>query len=304
MTRWRTHRLIAVAAAVPMVVALESCGPALSGGPAKTPKKILVERENDVGTGQAPLGGAFGSPVPVAPSAIPHRPTPELAHKMDGITETDFIDDIKDLYYDYSPANSQPRFADCLTGASACNGSADLYIEPEIGMNMRAHHNGIPASSYKGIPANGVIVARIINYSLGGQASNFGFPAGQYTWWVVDYDAGGYLRSRFFVRDYASHTVVPLKNTANNFTVYDWKDCKHFAPGRPSRARWYDCDDSYDEVNAMRLSRRPEAPSLAQYVRLVAFTPFSPPRPAMTAASSVWITCAEGCCTSSVALSQ
>jgi hypothetical protein len=228
-----------------------------------------------------------------APDAIiVSRKTPVLPKPLDAMTNTEVGDYVRSLAYKTGGYSTQEETVGCSTCAPG--DSAHVIIQPEAGMNKWA---------YGSIPANGVVVARIINDAPTGRtAANFGYPAQRKTWWVVD-DSAGHLRSRYFTRTYSnSGPAVTFVTNTRTFVR-----CVHpDAPaGRPARAKLWDCTQSYADTAQLSLSRpfRPRATPIgreAAFVRPVSLVssvplPTAPPPYMLT---SNWVTCDAGCCAS------
>jgi hypothetical protein len=262
-------------------------------GPYSTPVdtsrygRVLGERKREeVGVRPLPpnLGGPFQSPVA---AEAPLRETPAPAKKIDVMTESELVAYLNTLVYDMSLDHSELALLACRKpGGRACplDSLASVYIQPEVGMNRRA---------WDRIPANGMVVARLINYSASSDTeSTIGLPPAQRAWWYVDKVAGNTYRSRYFVRTYAaSGPAVQFLATKT------WEECKYHAPvsNRPAIAKCRGCN--YEGGPASQI-KRAEAVDARAFIRALSFAPWraarSAARPAVAAIS--WITCDLGCC--------
>lgn len=229
----------------------------------------------------------------LAPEAIiASRSTPLLPKPLDAMTNTEVGNYLRSLAYKTGGYSTQEANVPCST--CALGDSAHVIIQPEAGMNKW---------KFDSIPANGLVVARVINDAPAGRtAANFGYPAQRKTWWIVD-RSGGILRSRYFTRTYSnSGAAVTYVTTTRTFT-----ECSHAPapPGRPARAKFWDCAQSTDDTAHVSLSRpfTPRATPTgreAAFVRpvsLVSSIPLpSAPRPFLL--TSNWVSCDAGCCAS------
>jgi len=230
------------------------------------------------------------SPSPDA--IIVSRKTPVLPKALDAMSNTEVGDYLRSLAYKTGGYSTQ----EANVGCSSCSAgdSAHVIMQPEAGMNRW---------KFDSIPPNGVIVARIINDAPSGRtAANFGYPAQRKSWWIVD-DSAGNLRSRYFTRTYSnSGPAVTFVTTTRSFTRCVHPDAP---PGRPARAKFWDCTQSYDDTAHLSLTRpfrRRALPSDREgvFVRPVSLLS-SIPLPGAArplALVSNWVTCDAGCCAS------
>jgi len=167
-----------------------------------------------------------------------------------------------------------------------------VFIEPEVGMHLWKHTD---------IPKNGLVVARVINYSANKYEANFKFPPSRKIWWVVDSDGTQGLRSRYFVRNYhASAPAVDLVGTPQPF-----KQCPHGhnLPHTEAKAKFLTCAQSdtvarYDGSGLKGDSRLAPAPAIFRPVRFRSTVPL-PAYPYIKALDGAWVTCDAGCCATS-----
>ena len=305
MTRSQTHRWRAMSAAVLIVIAVAGTrcthvGPLIlpfttiaaldSAGALDTVDtahfgRVIGERELEI-VGARPLppnlGGPFQSPVPYA---APSRPTPGPTKKIDVMTDSEVVTYLNTLVYDMSLDHSELALLPCRKpgGVSCQNDSlAKVYIQPEVGMNR---------TPWGAVPPNGMVVARIINYTTSSDTeSTIGFPPARRAWWYVD-DSSGTYRSRFFVRTYAA-TGPAVTFLASR----PWQRCSHPpVHNRPATARWRGCADNGGLARATPSS---EAVDARAFIRALSFAPRRGAdvgaRPLIAAGS--WITCSLGCC--------
>lgn len=249
--------------------------------------RVLGEQEREE-VGVKPrspnLGGPFQSPVA---ADAPPRETPAPTKRIDVMTESELVDYLNRLVYDMSLDHSELALLACKKpGGRRCplDSLASVYIQPEVGMNRRA---------WDRIPANGIVVARLINYSVSSDTeSTIGLPPAQRAWWYVEKVAANTYRSRYFVRTYAdSGPAVRFLATKT------WEHCNYHAPvnNRPAIAKWRGCDYEGGPASQMKGA---EAVDARAFIRALSFAPRraapSAARPAVAAIS--WITCDLGCC--------
>jgi hypothetical protein len=248
---------------------------------------VLGEREREE-VGVKPLSSNLGGPFqsPVAAEA-PLRETPAPSKRIDVMTESELVDYLNRLVYDMSLDHSELALLACKKpGGRPCplDSLASVYIQPEVGMNRRA---------WDRIPATGIVVARLINYSVSSDTeSTIGLPPAQRAWWYVEKVGTDSFRSRYFVRTYsASGPAVRFLATKT------WESCRYHTPvyNRPAIAKWRGCDY---EGGPPSQFRRSEAVDARAFIRALSFAPRrgapSAARPAVAALS--WITCDLGCC--------
>ncbi|HEX2778361.1 MAG TPA: hypothetical protein VHM30_02610 [Gemmatimonadaceae bacterium] len=240
---------------------------------------VRAEPEND--TAAAPPAHLGGSGDSTLRFTMPVRKTPVLAHHIDSLSRPDFIAYLKQLAYATDPANTDRGYSACGT----CGGtdSVDVFIQPDIGMHLWARDS---------IPATGLIVARVSNYSGGGRDdAKYGWKGSRHAWWVVDKDSTGIYRSRFIERNYGAGPAFFVLKT----TQWTFEKCIHSPVyNRPARAKFWSCAQSatYDT------SYTALPPARDSYFRFAAYGPFTRPEPAPRplVTANTWVTCAEGCC--------
>ena len=248
------------------------------------------EFDNESPTGPpAQLGGPFGNGVetPYSSHVLPLATVP-LDEKMN---DADLVNYLNRLIYDLNLENGQLILAPCNKGINPCdNGeAAPMLIQPEVGMN---------SLDVQTIGANGVVVARLINYDPGDRMSRgFHVPAHSRAWWVVRRNKNKDLESLFIARDFSN----PQHITVRKLRAAGFSGCAGHKPdpNRPSIARWWDCGGS------IRYSPRPGAryrtSSTGSYLRFVS-NPSAPFATTVAASDtslrddSTWITCSLGCC--------
>jgi hypothetical protein len=238
-------------------------------------------------------GPTFPLRSPVPDALIISRRTPLLPKALDSMTNTEVGNYLRMLAYKTDGYSTQAATVPCSTCAPS--DSTHVFIQPEAGMNKW---------DFDSIPPNGLVVGRVINDGPAGRtAANFGYPAQAKTWWVVDDDSSGHLRSRYFTRTYSnSGAAVTFVTSTRTFTRCAHKE----APGgRPARAKFWSCAQSLADTLPVSLSRpfqpRSPAPSpaalLFRPVSLVSSVPL-PRLPKQIALLSNWVTCDVGCCAS------
>jgi hypothetical protein len=246
--------------------------------------RVIGEREPEGGPRPLPsaLGGPFQTPSYASP---PSRPTPGPTMPIDAMSETQLVAYLDSLVWDMSLDHSELALLPCRKAGTGLNCRPDslarVYIQPEVGMNRRAVDS---------IPPNGMVVARIINYTTSSDTeSTFHLPPAQRAWWYVDRDSAGHARSRIFVRTYSG--VGPAVTFVS---ARPWRRCPHgYWHNRPAMARWRGCADTGGLASARSDKVDPRA-----FIRALSFAPrravAAEARPVIAAES--WITCSLGCC--------
>jgi len=230
------------------------------------------------------LGGAFQPPAQEV--ADPQRETPAPSKHVEDMTDAELVTYLNTLVYDMSLDHSELALLPCKKpGTATCpfDEYAKAYIQPEAGMNRRGIDN---------IPANGLVVARLINYSQGADsAENIGLPPAQRAWWYVD-SSGNKLRSRYFVRTYSSSGKGAKFIGPNRV----FKDCKHDpVRDRPAIAKWRSCEDDGGFARSIAPQPVRKVSSLFHAVRLQVDS--SQDSTAIRRIrGETWITCSLGCC--------
>ncbi|NUQ22270.1 MAG: hypothetical protein HOQ09_15080 [Gemmatimonadaceae bacterium] len=254
-----------------------------------TSRVAMAERENDtLATQPKYLGGPLGMPEV---TTFRHRQTPTLTAEITTLSEGDLRKYLSKLVYHTDVYSTEVAYLPCVDSTAAgdvpCTGqdSAVVYIQPDIGMDKWKHDD---------IPAAGLIVARVINYSASARhEAKFGFGGSRHTWWVVDKDGSGHYRSRFVERTYKPGAALRVLNAKE----WPFGQCMHrdVKTGRPARAKFWNCDRSREDVASLMVPRNEVR--TASYFRTAAYEPFTlPARPRPYATSDTWVTCAEGCC--------
>ena len=250
--------------------------------------EAVGEIDNEpAGAAPAQLGGPFGNGVESSYSGhvLPLSTVP-LDDKMN---DADLVTYLNKLIYDLNLENGQLILAPCNKGTNPCpdGETAPMFIQPEVGMN---------ALDVNSIDANGVVVARLINYDVGERmARGFHVPAKSRAWWVVRRNSRKQLESLFIGRDFSPSGRITVKKlrAATFFGCPDHQP----NPARPSMARWWDCGGSVRFAPRARL----RTASAASYLQFVSNRGGA--LPVVVAASdtglrddSTWITCSLGCC--------
>lgn len=299
MTRHAKHRVAALLASG-LLLAVGACWlnrpgrgvdstvrlPSMLGMSTEGITTDLVEPESGPDSGDAALRITSGDTL------IAARKTPALPKRIENMSNLDLDLFLPQLFWKPGGYNSHSANVPCVHGSSGtpCSGSdsAHVFIQPEAGMNKR---------EITDIPANGLIVARIINDArVDLDEAVFGYPAQRKTYWVVD-SAGGTLRSRYFVRTFATPAVEFLKHP------WAFTHCPHAdAPaGRAARAKFWTClESTADSTLAMRRisPRERQAPTLESYIHPASLRIGAPlPEPAAPLMlQSNWVSCGSGCC--------
>lgn len=258
-------RLLLWAVLIAGPVALSGCPPKEEGLPAAR----KGERAEEALSAEPPLPPAGGG----ADSDQPHRPTPGLPKPIDAMTNAELFAYLDTLVYEKAAGNKHRLNRACLKAdGSPCNpgDSTEVLVQPEWGMN------DVSATA---IPANGVVVARFVNYGSHTEAE-YRLPPGRRAWWLVDRNSSGQLRSRMITRTYADTG----KTYGNDTLTYTFADCGHQRAAKSdAKARWATCADA----------GRIAAEGSTMEVRI---TPVSMPAGAVQLKASSWVTCSLGCC--------
>jgi hypothetical protein len=234
------------------------------------------------------LGGPY-SKGRLGRDAAPTREAPvPLTPAMSDAVLAQYLDS---LNFDEARDNGELALIRCPAG-SGTGCSATLYIQPEIGMKKRNPTD---------VPPNGMVVARIINYSATATDSTYQIPPLTRAYWYVDHGPLG-LRSRVFIRTYSSVSPVlafigPLNRT--------YEQCYHPPYGGPALAKFRTCGpDTYETAktrgDAVLYGIVPNP-----FIHPVSFMSARqrPSRPLVTAVEALtdtelWVKCAQGCCVS------
>ena len=247
---------------------------------------MIGEREEEL-VGDRPLAMALGGPFQLPTSVYaPSRATPAPTVTIDVMTDAQIVAYLNTLVYDMSLDHSELALLPCRKGGSSVSCRPDslarVYIQPEVGMNRRP---------WGTIPPNGIVVARIINYTTSPDTeSTIGLPPARRAWWYVDRDSAGRYRSRFFVRTYSGTgpAVTFLRTRA-------WRRCDHpLAHNRPAMAKWRGCRDT----GGLAPSTHSENADPRAFIRALSFAPRRgvSPDALPTVVADGWITCSLGCC--------
>jgi hypothetical protein len=306
MTRSTTKRFLALSISIVamLTIAVASCskssgvrlpdsthaGDSVYALWGRTIGETYLETPNGIPADTA-LGGPFQRGK--ATSYTPRKtPSPATKH-IDAMTNAEVVAYLNTLVYDMSLDHSELVLLPCKKHGSTQKCRADslakVYIQPEVGMSD-------PSRARDSIPATGVVVARIINYSTGSDTeSTYKLPPSRHAWWYVD-SAPGRLRSRMFVRTYQSTgpAVIFVGDTTN------FEDCGHAMapPDRPAMAKWRGCenDGGLQATEMMKTLVKPKrVGSLFQPVSFVRGLDIGDST-FLAIKTEVWITCSLGCC--------
>ena len=282
MTRSAMHRgrLVAIAGGILLVAV--GCPRRISPSSVWYVEPIPESGDEQAGRRppQSKLGGPYGNGSKAArpreqTAAAPVRLTPTvddgvLARYLDALT------------FDMARDNGELAVVRCPQGsASGCH--ALLYIQPEIGMLSR---------SISDMPGNGMVVARIINYSLTESDSTYGIPPLTRAYWYV-YPTSSGKRSRVFIRTPGSATTLQFLGAERTY-----ESCGHASIGFAAVARFRKCEQQdLDARGKPGYGGRP-----TPLVRRVSWE--STLHSSMLAAdgtvaltdTELWVKCAQGCC--------
>ena len=242
----------------------------------------------DEKAGQLPHPDTLGGPYGHGKQGTyrPNDPTLAAPQILDTLVPDGVLAAYLDtLVFDKARDNGELALAPCKTGGPTC--AVRLYIQPEIGMRHRG---------YSDVPPTGIVVVRIINYSVADTEKTFGIPPLTRAYWYV-YPSGATLRSRVFMR-------TPLAARKLKYLGADttYSDCAHTNGGGPALAKFRNC------VDIERLGSRGGGDAVIgrvtnPFVRPVSFGPPSIPRidAEPLTATELWVKCAQGCCVSGTA---
>jgi hypothetical protein len=232
------------------------------------------------------LGGPYskGRPGTVTTDPTAAAPVP-LTDTVNDAVLAAYLDA---LNFDLARDNGELALVRCKSGSGAgC--AASLYIQPEIGMKKR---------NATDVPPNGMVVARIINYSATATDSTYEIPPLTRAYWYVDHTFIG-LRSRVFIRTLPA-TGKTLKFIGPLTRTYE--PCGHPPYGGPALAKFRKCElyETTMRGDAVYGSRS------NPFVHTVSFGAASPspaPNPLLANAepltdTELWVKCSLGCCIS------
>jgi hypothetical protein len=264
-------------------------------GPSVIPPstKHTAETE-DARLGQPPaqLGNPFRTN---GHELVKARKTPELPQRIETMSDTALVAYLDSLQYDTDPANSELVLARCVhtdptVRPCALHEGANVYIQPDVG----THRWGKDT-----IPPFGFVVARITNYdSTDRREAGFGFPPNTRVWWVVDHDAVGRPRSRFFKRNYS-----PTAPAVDFVAQRQFKFCHHWSHNpQEASSKFKSCATSPTAMAGRREETREAMPteSFGARFRFASFRSAVPlpaaPHDDVSLLTDAWITCHKGCC--------
>jgi hypothetical protein len=228
------------------------------------------------------LGGPYSIGVP--------DPSPRAQTREAPVVLTTAVNDsilalyLDSLSFDAARDNGELARVRCPAG-SAAGCTAQLYIQPEIGMRKR---------KFSQVPDSGMVVARIINYSSTETDSTYHIPPLTRAYWYVYHTPLG-LKSRVFMRTPDSTQKLKFLGPTKTY-----EECTHDPYGGPAIAKFRKCVDvetamtrgdavygrgTNPFVHAVSFSPTPRAPAPLPTVGDVALTD-----------TELWVKCAQGCC--------
>jgi hypothetical protein len=243
-----------------------------------------VPEKGDEHPNHAPPADSLGGPYKkYRPGSLTNLPTAEAPVPLTTTVNDSVLAEYLDgLNFDNARANGELALIRCPAGSPpGC--AALLYIEPEIGMKKRR---------YIDVPTNGMVVARIVNYSSTEVDSTYHVPPLRRAYWYIDHD-GSTLRSRVFIRTPGGANTLQFIGP-----VKEWTDCGHPPSGGPAIAKFQNC---VTFETAMRRGDPVIERERNPFIRPVSFGPSSPPLPIIPTVdalreSDLWVKCAQGCC--------
>ena len=252
----------------------------------------VVGEEDDEVVAQPAQSGHLGGPFQPPPQSVPdpQRATPEPASSktVEDMSDAELVTYLNTLVWDMSLDHGELVLLPCKKPNNAACPFQDysqLYIQPEVGANI------LDVST---ISEKGVVVARLINYSVGPDgAADLDLPASERGWWYV-HKSGNKLRSRFFIRTYGKTDKGAKFVGANR----EFKGCENHPNDRtrPAIAKWRSCADNggIGRMASPRPARK--VMSLLDAVRLQADSSQDSTGTRRPPKAETWITCSLGCC--------
>lgn len=230
-----------------------------------------------------PVGTRLGGPYGHGAGAIdPHKETPEAPEKLtESIANQTLVDYLNRLTFDMARDNGELASVACHAPASKDPCSVPLYIEPEVGMRYRDHAK---------LPPNGIVVARIINYSESDSDVTYGVPPVTRAYWYV-YPTFLGPRSRVFIRVRAPNSTQALKFIGPEEA---FSRCKHADVKGPAVAKFRRCVPYSVAELGVDGVRDPGLSPFVRFVSLTASLPTVDVEP--LAATELWVKCSLGCC--------
>jgi hypothetical protein len=229
------------------------------------------------------LGGPYGNGITTM--VAPHRRTPSPSARIDGsTTDSALVSYLNSLVYESGRDRSELALVHCKPHHPACapNAGVAMYIQAEWGMSA------VDTSS---IPAEGLVVARLINFDSSRPGGTMGVPPTTRAWWYVYRDLTG-LKSIYFARTHSTTgSAITILGAPKDFYACSGHP---FAAGQPARAKWANC-------TTVLAARPTQGPSWSMVPRKALFVPASfrevgGPPARMVIAADTWVSCMATCC--------
>jgi hypothetical protein len=252
---------------------------------------VIGEKDDEVAQ-QRPQQGHLGGPFqpPANSIADPQRPTPEptINKAVDDMTDAELVAYLNTLVWDMSLEHGELVLLPCKKpGGASCpfDQYSKMYIQPEVGANRLDVNN---------ISEKGVVVARLINYSTGQDSvADLEIAPTARGWWYV-HKVNNQLRSRYFIRTYASagdgaKFVGPNRK---------FEGCPNHPidTTRPATAKWRSCADDGGVGRILGKAPAKKVASPFNFVSFQADTSGDSTSVLRSPRSETWITCSLGCC--------
>jgi hypothetical protein len=243
-----------------------------------------IPESGDEQTGRTPprekLGGPYGNPTKVEATHKETAGAPVMLTPT--VNEQVLVDYLDKLRFDMARDNGELAVVRCPQGrADECH--ALLYIQPEIGMIMRSHGD---------MPRYGMVIARIINYSISATDITYRIPPLTRAYWYV-YPTNDGPRSRLFIRTPGSGTTLRFLEPEK-----EYRQCGHKYIGFAAVARLRKCEQD-DRTGGSNAKYGARSNPLIRSVSLT-FTPRSSVVADDAAVAldntELWVKCAQGCC--------
>ena len=283
MTRAAMHRGRFIAIAGGILFLTVGC-PGTRVSPSSVWYVDPIPENGDEQVGRTPtrdkLGGPYGNASVATSTGKETAGAPVML--TSSVDEKVLVDYLDKLRFDMARDNGELAVVRCPTGkADECH--ALLYIQPEIGMIKRSHED---------MPKYGMVIARVINYSISATDITYGIPPLTRAYWYV-YPTNDGPRSRLFIRTPGAATTLRFLEPEKRYMK-----CPHASISFAAIARFRKCEQQDLEGR----SKADYGGRSNPFIRPVSFTSTSR-SPAVNDDAAValdgtelWVKCAQGCC--------
>ena len=238
--------------------------------------------------GRNPHPDSLGGPYAFGRAGVDHNTATPVAPpglSTGTISDADLSRYLNSLNFDKARDNGELALIACKPPAVFPCG-VRIYIQPEVGMKHQRHAD---------VPRNGIVVARIINYSPTDSDVTYGIPRLTRAYWFVDRRApGSPPRSRVFIRTFGGARALQFIGPDTTYS-----QCEYHAPaGGPAVAKFRRCVP-------YQVSRMPGDVVVGgwsnPFVRTVSLSPAVPKPDFALTETELWVKCAQGCCVAGTA---